>query len=612
MLHRLRWILFGSPLPTQQEQFERLNNIKALAVFSPDALSSIAYANQEIYLGLVVAGSAALLLSFPMALAITALLIILSLSYYQTIHGYPSGGGSYIVARENLGTYFGLIAGAALLLDYLLVGAVSLSAAVAAIASVFPALWEYRVILALIFLAFITILNLRGVQETGNFLSVPVYGFLVSYVIMLGFSIIQILRGELIHAPYTNIPSVEPLTMFLVLHTFSTGCTAMTGIEAISNGVTAFRPPEAKNAGKTLVAMTVTMAVLFMGSIGLTQYLGVTSGPQETILSALARQVFGGGFFYFLIQATMMGILVVAANTSFAGFPRVSSILARDRFLPRQFMALGDRLVFNNGILFLALACGLLIIVFNADTHKLVPLFAVGAFLAFSLSQIGMVVHWIKIREKGWQVKALLNLVGGVMTIITLLVVGVTMFIDGAWISIIVMIALVFIFLKIKGHYNEVARELTLQRARPVPEFSSNPRIVIPISSIHVGVIEAMAYAKSISSDITAVHVEMEPGTAEVLAGKWQAWFPDIRLEIVPSPYRSFINPFLAFLDDEDTRHADGQLATVMIPEFVPAKWWQGFMHNQTAWSIKFALLYRRRRLGFQRTIIDFPVHLKH
>jgi hypothetical protein len=275
-------------------------------------------------------------------------------------------------------------------------------------------------------------------------------------------------------------------------------------------------------------------------------------------------------------------------------------------------MALGDRLVFNNGILFLALACGILIILFNADTHKLVPLFAVGAFLAFSLSQIGMVVHWIKIREKGWQIKALLNLVGGVMTIITLLVVGVTMFLDGAWISIIIMIALVFIFLKIKGHYNVVARELTLQRARPVPVFSSNPRIVIPISSVHVGVIEAMAYAKSISSDITAVHVEIEPGSAEVLKGKWQAWFPDIRLEIVTSPFRSFINPFLAFLDEEDTRHDDGQLATVLIPEFVPAKWWQSFLHNQTAWSIKFALLYRRRRLGFQRTIIDFPVHLKN
>lgn len=612
MLHRIRWILFGSPLPTQQEQHERLDNFKALAVFSPDALSSIAYANQEIYLGLVVAGSAALLLSIPIALAITGLLIILSLSYYQTIHGYPSGGGSYIVAKENLGVYFGLIAGAALLLDYLLVSAVSLTAAVAAIASVFPALWEYRVIIALFFLAIITIINLRGVQETGKLISFPVYGFIVSYAFMLIYGVVQILRGELIHAPYSNIIGVETLSLFLVLHAFSTGCTALTGIEAISNGVPAFRSPEAKNAGKTLIAMAIIMAVLFLGTIGLTQFLGITSDTEETILSALGRQVFGGGFFHLLIQVTTMAILVVAANTSFAGFPRVSSILARDRYLPRQFMALGDRLVFNNGIFFLALACGVLIVLFNADTHKLVPLFAVGAFLAFSLSQVGMVVHWIKTRERNWQVKALLNLAGGILTIITLLVVGVTKFLDGAWISIIIIVFLVFIFLKIKSHYNAVASELTLQRARPIPEFKSNPRIVIPISSIHVGVIEAMAYAKSISSDITAVHVEVEPGTAEVLKGKWQSWFPDIRLEIVPSPYRSFISPFLSFLDEEDTRYADGQLATVLIPEFVPAKWWQSFLHNQTAWSIKFALLYRRRRLGFQRTIIDFPVHLKN
>lgn len=611
MLNRLRWFLLGSPLPTQQEHLERLDKIRALAVFSPDALSSIAYANQEIFLGLVVAGSAALTLSFPISLAIVGLLVILSLSYYQTIQGYPTGGGSYVVARENLGTSFGLVAGAALLLDYLLTAAVSLSAAVAAICSAFPVLWDYRVILALTFLALITLVNLRGVQETGNVLSIPVYGFLISYFAMLGFGLFQIIRGEVGPVEAAYIPATEPISLFLILHAFSTGCTALTGIEAISNGVPTFRPPEAKNAGKTLIVMAIIMAGLFLGSIGLTQYLGVTSGPQETILSALARQIFGGGVLHLVIQIATMGILVVAANTSFAGFPRMSSILARDGFLPRQLLALGDRLVFSNGIILLALACGFLIVVFNADSHSLVPLFAVGAFMAFLLSQTGMVVHWWRIREKGWQIKALLNCLGAIVTGITLLVVGITKFIEGAWITILLIGLLVFMFAKIKSHYDEVARELTLRRVPPAIKPHGTLRIVVPVAGVHSGVVEAMRYAKTVSSNIIAVNVELDPGSGETLMKKWKKWFPDIPLEIVPSPYRSFINPFMERLDEIDSRYHDSQLSTVLIPEFIPAKWWQGFLHNQTAWSLKFVLLYRRRRLGYQRMIIDVPIHLK-
>jgi amino acid transporter len=612
MMHRLRWLLLGSPLPTQQEHQERLDNPRALAVFSPDALSSIAYSNQEIFLGLVVAGSAALVFSFPISLAIVGLLVILSLSYYQTIQGYPAGGGSYIVARENLGTFFGLLAAAALLLDYLLAAAVSLSAAVAAIASVFPVLWEYRVLIALFLLLVITLINLRGIQETGNVISIPVYGFIISYLLMLVFGFIQIFRGELVAVPYEGIPALEPLSLFLILHAFSTGCTALTGIEAISNGVPAFHPPEAKNAGKTLIVMAIIMGCLFLGSIGLTQYLGVTPNSQETILSALARQIFGNGALHLIIQIATMGILVVAANTSFAGFPRVASILARDRFLPRQFLALGDRLVFNNGIIFLALICGFLIVVFEADTHNLVPLFAVGAFLAFFLSQTGMVVHWFKIRDKGWYFKAFLNGLGALLIFITLLVVGFTKFIEGAWITVLLILILVFVFTKIKSHYDEVSRELTLRKLPPSLKPHSALRIVIPVSAVHSGVIEAVRYAKSLSSNLVAVYVEVEQGTGTPLANKWHEWFPDIPLEVVPSPYRSFIGPFLDQLDEIDARYHDGQLSTVLIPEFIPAKWWQGFLHNQTAWSLRLALLYRRRRMGFQRMIIDVPIHLKH
>jgi amino acid transporter len=545
-------------------------------------------------------------------LVIVGLLAILSLSYYQTIQGYPTGGGSYIVARENLNTFFGLVAGAALLLDYLLVVAVSLSAAVAAISSAFPLLWEYRVLLALFLLSIITLLNLRGLRESGNIISIPVYGFLVSYIAMLFYGFIQINRGELVAGSYVNIPAAEPLTLFLILHAFSTGCTALTGVEAISNGVPAFRPPEAKNAGRTLVIMAVIMGILFLGSIGLTQYLGVTPNPQETILSALARQIFGDGIFHLIIQITTMGILLVAANTSFADFPRVTSILAKDRFLPGQFMALGDRLVFSNGILFLAGVCGVLIVAFHADTHKLVPLFAVGAFLAFSLSQTGMVFHWWKTREKNWIIKAVLNGIGAILTTITLLVVGVTKFIDGAWITFILIACLVFVFYKIRNHYEEIARELTLQGVPPSLKSHSSLRIVVPISGIHRGVIEAIQYAKTISNNIVAVNIEIEPNTGQHMLKKWQGWFPDIPLEIVPSPYRSIIGPFLNFLDDTDAKHHDGQLSTVLIPEFITAKWWQSFLHNQTAWTLRLALLYRRRRFGFQRMIIDVPVHIEH
>lgn len=610
MLNRLRWLLIGSPLPTQQENLERLDNPRALAVFSPDALSSIAYANQEIFLGLAIGGSVALKLSFPIAFAIVGLLVILSLSYYQTIQGYPTGGGSYTVARENLGTHFGLVAAAALLLDYLLAAAVSLSAAVAAISSVFPTLVEHQVVIALLFLALITLINLRGVQETGNLISIPVYGFLISFFVLLFYGFIQIARGELTATEYSFIPATEPISLFLILHAFSTGCTALTGIEAISNGVPTFRYPEARNAGKTLIVMAVIMGGLFLGSIGLTQYLGVVPNSHETILSALARQVFGDGVLHLIIQMATMGILVVAANTSFAGFPRVASILARDRFLPRQFLALGDRLVFNNGILFLALACGCLIVVFHADTHKLVPLFAVGAFLAFLLSQTGMVFHWRKTREKGWRIKASLNFVGALLTAITLLVVGLTKFLDGAWITILLISLLVYVFGKIKTHYADVARKLSLYHLPPSLKPQNALRIVIPVSGVHKGVIEAVRYAKALSKDISAVYVELEPGTGEMLYKKWIEWFPDIVLEIVPSPYRSFIGPFLDYLDKKDKKHHDGQLSAVLIPEFIPTKWWYSFLHNQTAWSIKFTLLYRRRRLGYQRVIIDVPIHL--
>jgi amino acid transporter len=611
MLNKLKTILIGAPLPTYQLGEKKLNKVRALATFSPDALSSIAYANQEIYLGLVIAGAAGLSLAWPIGLAITGVLVIAALSYFQTIHAYPTGGGSYIVARQNLGTLPGLVAGAALLIDYLLTAAVSITAGVEAIASAFPALWPYRVWVALSILLVITLINLRGLRETGTLMAVPVYLFLFTYLPMLAFGLIKLKLGGPGNLAAAAPPAVHPLTIYLLMRAFATGCTALTGIEAISNGVPSFRPPESKNAGRTLIVMTVLMSILFIGSIGLTQALGVIARSQETILSALSRQLLGSGSAYLLIQFSTMLILAVAANTSFAGFPRLSAILAGDGFLPRQLSGLGDRLVFTNGVVLLSATTGALIVIFEGNTHALVPLFAVGAFLAFTLSQSGMVMHWWRERGKSWKLKMTANGIGALATGATLVIVGVSKFGQGAWVTLLVIPLLVVAFLVIRRHYRQVAIQLTL-RGLP-PSLKSYPplRVVVPISGVHRGMLDAVLFAKSISEDVTAVYIEMQNGPGNEVCEEWQRWFPDIPLIMLPSPYRSVVGPLLDFLDQTDQQHNDGRQAAVVLPEFVPAKWWQALLHNQTSWLIKTALLYNRREKGFQRVIIDVPYHLK-
>jgi amino acid transporter len=611
MLQRLKDFLIGPPIPTQKLHEKKLNKVRALAAFSPDALSSIAYANQEIYLGLIVAGSAGLSLAWPIGLAITGLLIIVALSYYQTIFGYPSGGGSYVVARENLGTTFGLISASALMIDYLLTAAVSLTAGVEAIASAIPSLWSHRVLLALLLLGVITLANLRGLRETGTLMSIPVYLFLFTYLPMLAYGLF-VLKNEGISSLAIAAPAAtQPLSMFLLLHAFATGCTALTGIEAISNGIPAFNHPEANNAAKTLIVMAVLMAVLFLGSIGLTQFLGVISAPQETILSALAHRLLGNGIGYYSIQIGTMLILAVAANTSFAGFPRLAAILAKDGFLPRQLTSLGDRLVFANGILFLSAGTAILIFIFAGDSHSLIPLFAVGVFLAFTLSQAGMVVHWWRQRGRNWTLKMSINGLGGVTTLVTVLVVGITKFREGAWITVILIPILVFMFLKIRSHYREVKHELSLHGLPPTLRPLTQLRVVVPISGVHRGIVDAMRFALTISNNVTGVFVEFEPGEGEEIRKKWGYFWPDIPLVVIASPFRAVIDPLLDFLDKTDQEHNDGQQATVVLPEFVPAHWWEAILHNQTAWMLKAALLYHRQNLGFQRVIIDVPYYLR-
>ena len=611
MSQKLKYLLIGSPLPTAKLFEERLNKIRALAAFSPAALSSIAYANQEIYLGLVIAGSAGLAFTTPLGIIISTLLIIVAISYYQTIHGYPTGGGSYSVARENLGTFASLLAAASLLLDYLLTAAVSLTAAVAEIASVFPVLWNYRVWIALGILLIITTANLRGAKETGTFMSIPVYLFLLLYLLML---IIGVLRATT-EGPQSYVqsapPAVVPVSLLLLLRTFAAGCTAISGIEAISNGVPAFQPPEAKNAGKTILILGLLMGLLFAGSISLTQYFGIIPGPHETILSAFTRRIIPFRPLYILIQASTMLILSVAANTSFTGFPRLAAKLADDGFLPRQFKNLGDRLVFSNGILILSVATGALIVLFNGNSHTLIPLFAIGVFLAFTISQFGMVIHWLRIKGNNWFLKLTLNGIGGIVTGITTIIIIVSKFVYGAWITLALIIILIYIFYRIKAHYLEISNQLSLHGLPPSISPFPPPRVVIPISGIHRGIFNAVNFACTISNNITAVYIELEPGSGKQVKKKWEEWYPDIKMTIVPSPYRSIIQPFLSFLDEIDQESHDGQMAVVIIPEFVPARWWQEFLHNQSSWLLKTTLLYRRRFLGYQRVIIDVPYHLK-
>ncbi len=611
MLSRLKSALIGTPLPTRQLAEKRLNKIRALAAFSPDALSSIAYANQEIYLGLVVAGSAGLGLAWPIGLAIIAILVIVAISYNQTVHAYPSGGGSYIVARANLGTLPGLVAAAALLLDYLLCAAVSLTAGVDAIASAFPALIPYKITFALVLLGLIMLANLRGLRETGTLMAIPVYLFLFTYIPMLIYGGIRLLLNGPTPLEMVAPPAVQPLTLFLILHTFATGCTALTGIEAISNGVPAFKSPECNNAGRTLNTMAVLMGILFIGSIGLTQFMGIIAGPQETILSALSRRLLGSGPAYIIIQVATLLILSVAANTSFADFPRLSAILARDGFLPRQFTGLGDRLVFANGIIFLAIATGVLIVLFGGNSHLLIPLFAIGAFLAFTLSQAGMVRHWIRERSSNWQVKAFLNGLGAIATVTTLLVISISKFREGAWITVLLIPVFVVAFLRVRTHYKQVSQQLSMRGLPPDLKPTPPLRVVVPVSGVHRGIIGAMDLAQSISKDITAVYIELEPGAGEQVKKEWVCWWPDIPLLILPSPYRSILKPLLDYLDEDDRKHNDGTLAAVVLPEFIPARWWQALLHNQTSLVIRAALLYRRRTQGFQRIIIDVPYHLK-
>jgi len=606
--------LIGHPLQTADAPHQTIGKFIGLAVFSSDALSSTAYSVQEMMVILVVAGSSAFGFVFPITIAIAILLTILTFSYEQTIHAYPGGGGAYIVSRDNLGEIPAQIAGASLLMDYILTVAVSISSGVAQIVSAYPNLLPYRVGIAISLVAFIMLINLRGVKESGKVFAVPTYYFLVMVVLTIIVGFVRLLFGTLgtvIDPPQDLMVQVaQPVTLFLILRAFASGTTALTGVEAISNGITAFKKPASQNAGRTLIWMAVTLGATLLGVSFLSQHIGAIPSEGETVFSQLARTVFDNrGILYLgMITATTV-ILVMAANTAFADFPRLSALQAIDGFLPRQLSFRGSRLVYSRGIIALALIASLLIVFFDASVTRLIPLYAIGVFLSFTLSQTGMARRWWKsghlspgtqIKERGsmlvndnrWKFKMIVNSIGAVTTAIVATIFAITKFHDGAYVVIIIIPILVFIFLSIHRHYVQVAKALSLDKYG-APPHNQRHRVILLISGVHRGTLAALRYARNLSDDITAVHVSIDPEESQRIEKKWETWGDGYRLVILDSPYRTFIEPLLEYIEELDDQRQPNELITVVVPQFVSQQFLTGALHSRTAEALRKVLLNR-------------------
>jgi amino acid transporter len=601
----LKRLLVGKPIPSHLAHHERLSRLTGLAVLSSDALSSVAYATDFILTTLVVAGVGAFIYAIPISLVIGTLLAIVAFSYRQTIHAYPTGGGAYIVAKENIGPMAGLIAAASLLVDYTLTVAVSISAGVLAITSAVPQLDPYRIEMCLGFLAVLTVGNLRGIRESGNIFAVPTYFFVFSIALLILAGLYRYVTGVIVpvEAPLPPNAGQHPVTTLLLLTAFANGCTAMTGVEAVSNGVPAFHPPEAKNASATLIAMASLAIVMFVGITMLAHVYKVVPNAAESGISQLGRAVFGGpNIFYYLLQTGTTLILVLAANTAFADFPRLASIVSRDRYLPRQFMNQGDRLAFSNGILVLSTFAAILIVAFRGDTQSLLPLYMIGVFVSFTLSQAGMVIHWRTTRERGWKASAAINGFGAVVTGIVLIIVAVTKTLEGAWIVLLLIPLIVMVFKQTRRHYAHVAAELTLKGYHPQARVHNT--VLVPIGGLQRAVVDALRYAETLSSDVRAVYVDVNPAQTEQLRKEWVEWGGRVTLVVLPSPFRSLMEPLLEYIEQAAAEKANDYV-TVILPEFVPARWWQHLLHNQTSLLIKGALLFRKNIV-----VTSVPFHL--
>jgi amino acid transporter len=607
LLGQLKRFLVGKPIPSHLAHHERLGKATGLAVLSSDALSSVAYATEEILRVLMVGGIAAMSLARPISLLIAMLLAIVAFSYRQTIYVYSHGGGDYMVAKENLSVTAGLTAAAALLIDYTLTVAVSVSAGVAAITSALPWLHINRVELGLAFVTVLMVANLRGLRESARLFSVPTYGFITIMLLLVASGVWQLVAGRP-PAPVDvqPLPSFDTgtLTTFALLTAFANGCTAMTGVEAILDGTPAFRPPEPRNAAATLIIMAAIATTMFVGITYLASTIGAIPSASETIVSQIGRSVFGSGtVLYFVLQTATTLILVLAANTAYADFPRLASVVARDRFMPRQFMNQGDKLAFSNGIIALSVAAGVLIFIFKGDTHRLIPLYMIGVFLSFTLSQSGMFLRWRRLKPPRWRVTAAINGFGAIVTGIVLVIVGVTKGPDGAWIVMILIPAIVILFRITKSHYDDVAAQLTLRDWAP-PGRRTNV-VIVPISGMQRAVVHALRYAESISTDVRAVYVNDSPAAVTALRKDWKTWGGSVRLVVLDSPFRSVMEPLLEYIRQVGRERTNAYI-TVVLPEFVPSRWWHHLLHNQRALLIKGMLLFRPNII-----VTSVPFHLR-
>ncbi|SPF39539.1 Uncharacterized amino acid permease YdaO [Candidatus Desulfosporosinus infrequens] len=607
-MFRLKNLLIGKPLHNSLLVHEKLTKIKALAVYSSDALSSVAYATEEILWVLAPLGAFALSFSLPIAGIILLLLASLIMSYRKTISAYPSGGGAYIVAKDNLGQIPGLVAGSSLVLDYILTVAVSIAAGVAAITSAFPSLLPHTVALCLFFVLVLMIVNLRGIKEAATIFTLPTYIFIFSLLALIAIGIYKHALGLPIpSAPINPVLGSAPqsyITLWILAKAFSSGCTALTGVEAISNGVPNFKEPRSRNAAKTLIAMGIIIVFLFGGATFLAQILHVTPNTNETVISQIARLLTGKGWFYYLLQASTAAILILAANTSYNDFPLVFSLIAKDGFVPRQYAARGDKLVFSNGIVTLSILSAVLLVVFHGDTHNLIPLYAIGVFLSFTLSQIGMVVHWFKSREMGWRTNIMVNGFGATLSALVLVILGTTKFIHGAWIVIVLIPLIVMTLLKIHRHYVDIAKRLRVDDDHTF-EHPEHIKVIVPVATFTRVVANTIEYALSISNDVTAVHIVLDDEKAERLKARWDKFYPDNMLLMICSPYRSMLGPLLSYLDEVEKSTSHHELIMVLIPEFITHKWWQYFLHNQSGFVLKSVLFFNKSFV-----IASVPYHL--
>jgi amino acid transporter len=598
-----RQLLFGRPLATEEELEERLPKVKALATFSSDNLSSVAYASELIMFTLLAAGSAAFWLVMPISFLIVTIFVIIVISYRQTIRAYPSGGGSYIVAKENLGTGPALLAAAALLTDYVLTVSVSVAAGVLAITSAFPELEWLRVPLGIAAIVFVMLINLRGLRESGTLFAAPTYLFLAITLGLIGLGMLRTLLGDTPHVTGVVAAAVpaETLGVLLLMRAFADGCSAITGVEAVSNGVPAFKPPEWKNARTTLTVMGALVAIMFLGLSYLAGVVGATPSDHESVVSQIGRAVFGLGPLYYVLQLATTGLLILAANTSFADFPRLSSILARDGFMPSRFAFRGERLAFSAGIVVLALVAIVVLVAFGGLVTALIPLYAIGVFTSVTLSQVGMVRHWLREREPGWRRSAMINGVGAVATAIVTLIFAIAKFALGAWLIIVIIPILVGAMLFIHRQYERRRLEVHVRPEAIIGLSLRRQHVIIPVPEVTRDVVQAVKFGRSMSEDVTAVHVTDDVDRGEEIRGRFERQIPGIPFVIVESPYRQLVRPLIRFLEDTAGRNED-DILVVLLPEYVARHWWEKYLYNENARRIREALLGRKNIL-----IADVP-----